>query len=176
LAKGWRGQNGERIWSAACSTGEEPYSIAMTLRETGEMPADTKILASDISRDALARAREASYGSHRLADLSPPHKQRFFEYRPGSDEFHVRDCISSMVHFARLNLMSDWPFSRRFDAIFCRNVMIYFPPTICARLVTRLAEVLAPGGHLFLGAAESMLTDSRLLEHVEHSVYRRVVQ
>lgn len=154
-----------RIWSAGCSTGEEPYTIGMVLAEaTGGKP-NVQMLATDISARVLTKAREALYLPETLADVDPALVQRYFE--PARSEadgkrFRVRESLRSLVKFARLNLMDEWPMRGPFDVIFCRNVMIYFDRKTQERLVNRYYDLLAPGGTLFIGHSET-------LHAVEHS-------
>lgn len=143
-----------RIWSSACSTGEEAWSIAMVLREAA---APAEILATDIDSDVLASAQEAVYPAERAESLPPERLRRHFLRGTGANEglLRVRPELRSLVRFAQFNLQSDgWP-RQRFDAIFCRNVVIYFDREAQRRLADRLAQALVPGGLLLVGHAES---------------------
>lgn len=146
-----------RIWSAGCSTGQEPYTIAMNLLEA--MPDaprhDARILATDINRDMLAQASRGIYDETALAEAPASARERWFDRTP--EEFRVRDEVRRLVSFRLLNLMQpDWPMRGRFDIIFCRNVAIYFDEETQSRLWTRLACALAPGGHLYIGHSERL--------------------
>lgn len=144
-----------RVWSAACSTGEEAYSAAITLREAG---CAGKVLASDIDTDALAFARRAVYKLDALERGGLARMQRHFLRGTGANEglARLRSEVRALVEFEERNLLAaQWPYAERFDAVFCRNVMIYFDRAAQQRLLERLAGTLAPGGLLFLGHSES---------------------
>jgi chemotaxis protein methyltransferase CheR len=164
-----------RIWSAACSTGEEPYSIAFTL--LGELgPAALSrvaILATDISTRALAFARRGVYDASRLADL--PRIGSCLLKGSGRSEgtCMVRETIRSLIRFERLNLMESFSAVGSFSVIFCRNVMIYFDRPTRQSLVNRLAAQLLPGGYLLVGHAESLNGIDHPLHYLCPAVYRR---
>lgn len=148
-----------RIWSAAASTGEEPYSIAMTLLETlGARASESRVVATDIDTEALARARAGIYPMEQVRKLDESCIKRFF--LKGSGEriglARVRPEVTSMVEFEQLNLLApSWPIQGPFDAIFCRNVMIYFDKSTQARILQRFAPLLKPDGLLFAGHSEN---------------------
>jgi chemotaxis protein methyltransferase CheR len=151
-----------RLWSAACSTGEEPYSIAMTLRREPMPPyiRDVRILASDIDTDVLAFAERAIYPEDRVGKIPPALLRRSFLRGRGQNEgtYRVRPELRQLVTFRRINFQDpSWPISAVFDCIFCRNVVIYFDKETQERLMHRLLNYLRPGGFLFLGHSESML-------------------
>ena len=144
-----------RIWSSACSTGEEAWSIAMIMRETGRA---ADILATDIDSDVLRIAQAAVYRTERIERMPQSRVQRHFLRGVGANEglISLRPELRSMVRFAQLNLQANaWPMAERFDAIFCRNVAIYFDREVQRRLAARFAEVLVPGGLLVVGHSES---------------------
>jgi len=146
---------GLRIWSSACSTGEEAYSAAMTLREQG---CDAEILASDVDTEALGTGRAAVYPLAALERIDPQRVRQHFLKGTGANASHamVRPELRAMVKFAPRNLLAPaWPANEKFDAIFCRNVMIYFNRETQMRLLDRFAAVLQPGAILFLGHSES---------------------
>jgi len=146
-----------RIWSAGCATGQEPYSIAMTLlREFPETSSwDLRILATDIDETALARASAGRYGQRQLDGVPPADLRRFF--RPaGGDEFEVQEEARALIRFSPLNLMADWPFRGPFDVVFCRNVVIYFDAPTQAALWPRFHSILGPEGILFIGHSERL--------------------
>jgi len=153
-----------RLWSAGCSSGEEPYTMAMVLHEaTGGRP-NAGILATDISGRMLAKARDGMYLPETVADVEPALIQRHFQpakSEAGAARMQVREHVRRMVRFARLNLMEAWPMRGPFDAIFCRNVMIYFDRPTQERLVNRFYDMLVPGGYLFIGHSETL----HALEH-----------
>lgn len=166
-----------RIWSAGCSTGEEPFTLAITLKENLD-PAfgwDVRILASDIDTDCLAKAEEGVYPTERL-DLVPDHLRRKY-FNPttadGPDQLSVSSDLRQLVAFRHVNLIEEpWPMRAQFDVIFCRNVIIYFDRETQLRLIERFTSVLSPEGFLFLGHSESLhgLTDR--FEPLGGSIYR----
>ncbi len=160
-----------RVWSAGCSSGEEPYTIAMVLRDTlAERDADrARILATDISARVLDRARAATYTADMVGEMDPALVRRHFTAAAGG--YRVADRLRRMVSFARLNLMGEWPMRGPFDVIMCRNVMIYFDKPTQARLVARFHELLAPGGHLFVGHSESLTGLDHRFGYVQPAVY-----
>jgi chemotaxis protein methyltransferase CheR len=164
-----------RFWSAGCSTGEEPYSLAMMLRRVpGIEHVDARILATDVSTRVLQKAIAGSY-RHSKAEAVPE------RYRNGSfsggDETHaeVSDALRRMVVFRRLNLnVTPYPISGTFDAVFCRNVMIYFDRGLRERIVREAHRLLAPGGCFVVGHAETLIGMDREFEFVQPSIYRKV--
>lgn len=149
-----------RIWSAGCANGQEPYSIAMTMKEEG-MPfdRDVRVLATDIDPKVIRHARDGYYPETMLAGLPESKRARFFEDLriSGNPGWRAGDALRSSVHFRVLNLLDDpWPMSGLFDVIFCRNVVIYFDAETQDRLWHRLVDQLAPGGWLFIGHSERL--------------------
>lgn len=148
-----------RVWSAAASTGEEPYSIAMTLQEALGARADQcQVVATDIDSDALNRARDGIYAMDQVAKLEEGRIKRFFQKGSGrrAGFARVRPEVASMVEFKSLNLLAPgWPIEGPFDAIFCRNVMIYFDKSTQAKILQRFAPLLKPDGLLFAGHSEN---------------------
>jgi chemotaxis protein methyltransferase CheR len=167
-----------RIWSAACSTGEEPWSIAFSLlEELGPSAADRiRIVASDISSRALAIAERGAYEAERFRDLPKDWPSKYL--LRGSDRwegwFRVKPFIRRMVEFRRLNLMETLQPQRPFHVIFCRNVMIYFDKDTQEQLVNRFARCLDPGGYLLTGHSESLTGLKHPFQYVAPSVYRSV--
>jgi chemotaxis protein methyltransferase CheR len=149
-----------RIWSAACSAGQEPYSLAIHALET--LPKadayDIKILATDLSNSALGEARRGVYASDKLAGLSPQLIERHFVRGTGvnRDLYSVAPHVRRLVSIGQLNLMEPWPFKRRFDVIFCRNVMIYFDAETRLTLLRKFHGVLRPSGILAIGSSETL--------------------
>ncbi len=178
--KFWENPRTLRIWSAGCSTGEEPYSIAMTVVETFEFAEawNVHILATDISSHALQVADRGVYSRRDLAGLGAQHIENYFTPLPGSqNEYQVKPRIRNMVSFAPMNL-AQMVYMGRFDCIFCMNVLIYFSEELRAALIQRFQEYLEPGGYLFLGHAESA-AKSRVvgLEPIVHGdslIYQKV--
>jgi len=164
-----------RLWSAGCSSGEEPYSIGIILTETikdiGRW--DVKILATDISSQMLAKARVGIYEEARFRDMPRIIQDRYFQMIDAGPPKRFKVCqqLRSMVHFARLNLMEPWPMSGPFDIIFCRNVMIYFDKPTQDRIINRFSEILAPGGVLFIGHSESLSGIKHKLRQLYPTVY-----
>ncbi|WP_421706442.1 CheR family methyltransferase [Alloalcanivorax xenomutans] len=148
-----------RVWSAAASTGEEPYSIVMTLLETLGEHANVEVLATDIDTEALDRARRAVYPLEQAARLDDQRRRRFFQKGSGARTGYarVKPALVAKVRFQVMNLVArDWPSEHRFDAIFCRNVMIYFDRDTQTRVLGRLADRLKPDGLLFAGHSENV--------------------
>ncbi|MFW5723712.1 MAG: CheR family methyltransferase, partial [Halochromatium sp.] len=148
-----------RIWCAAASTGEEPYSIAITLAETlGPPAADARVLATDIDTEALAKARAGIYPLEQVHKMDDARIKRFFQRGTGGQAgmARVRPELRNMVEFEVLNLLAPrWPIKGPFDAIFCRNTMIYFDKPTQARILERFAPLLKPDGLLFAGHSEN---------------------
>lgn len=166
-----------RVWSAGCSTGEEPYSIAITLLDnlssfTGW---DIKILATDLSTRVLGVARQAVYAEERVRDIPSATMRKYFQAGRGdwSGCFKVKDAVKKLVVFRRLNLMDPLPFSNPMDLIFCRNVMIYFDKKTQGELVDRLYQSLAKDGYLFIGHSESLTGVKHSFKYVQPTVYRK---
>lgn len=166
-----------RIWSAGCSTGEEPYTIAMLLRECGLVDGwDVQIFGSDISRRVLTTARKGEYGPSSMRATEPELLQRYFE--PAGARWRIREDIRAMVTFGQLNLLSQEVLALvpRMDVIFCRNVLIYFDVPARKRVLASLYDRLWEGGYLLLGHSESLiqLTADFELVHLQNDlVYRR---
>lgn len=164
-----------RIWSAGCSSGEEPYSIAMLLQEEWPQtnPADIRILATDISARILAKARAGEYEKESLKDVPPAYLSKYFcSVRVNLNRVYtIQDNIKKIVRFAQLNLMNEWPMKGPFEVIFCRNVMIYFDSATQGRLVRRFYDLLVPGGHLLVGHSESLVANSCGFKYVQPATY-----
>jgi chemotaxis protein methyltransferase CheR len=155
------------FWSAACSTGQEPYSIAMLLHEEFRRLGawDIRIIASDISRQVLKRAHEARYTAYEVGRGLQPHLlAKYFKAEKG--DWTLRDKVSRMVEFHELNLLDDWPRLPTMDVIFLRNMMIYLDTSEKRRLLGRMRQLLAPDGYLFLGGAETTLNLDHHFERV----------
>jgi chemotaxis protein methyltransferase CheR len=169
-----------RIWSAGCSTGEEPWSLAMIVRETlgACVGMDVKILATDIDTQVLAHARAGVYGEDQVAPISPARRKRFFARGSGANEglWRVADELRSLVTFNQLNLFSDWPMRGKFDVISCRNVIIYFDVPNKTKLVRGFQDKLLPGGHLLLGHSESMPTGITGFTACGRTTYRKLAE
>jgi len=173
-----RGGGRLRIWSAGCSTGEEPYAIAMVLAEAIErtgIQVDAKILATDLSPQALEAARKGVYPVDRLGGVSDARRKRWFLRGEGSfDGFvQVHPRLRELVTIQPLNLLHEWPMHGKFDAIFCRNVVIYFDKPTKQRLFSRYAGMLESQAYLFLGHSESMYGLSEDFDLIGRTVYRK---
>ena len=167
-----------RIWSAGCATGEEPYTLAMVLAEALEKHGshvDAKILATDLSPQALETARKGVYPIDRLEGVSSERRRRWF--LRGEGEYDQYACVHprlrELVSILPLNLLHDWPMQGPFDAIFCRNVVIYFDKPTKQRLFQRYAGLLPEGGYLFLGHSESMYGLNDNFDLIGRTVYRK---
>jgi chemotaxis protein methyltransferase CheR len=166
-----------RIWSAGCSSGPEPYSIAMALRDRmPDLPRwDAKILATDIDTDILEQAQQGIYRAEDIGAIPPAYRARFLEPLAGAPRrFRVAPSVRSLVVFKPLNVHDRWPMTGSFDAIFCRNVVIYFDKPTQARLFERFADVLREGGFLYVGHSESLYRVTERFRPAGQSIYRRI--
>ena len=170
----WReaGKRHVRVWSAGCSSGEEPYSIAMTL--TASLPeASVEILASDLSTKVLDRAASGIFSIDRAEEIPSHYRKAFMLRGSGAQEgkMAARPDLASLIRFAQINLSHDrYPVSGRFDLIFCRNVLIYFDAPSKRRVIDRLLDRLEPHGYFFLGHSESLSNFERV-RNVGPTVY-----
>ncbi|MEP6836209.1 MAG: protein-glutamate O-methyltransferase [Gemmatimonas sp.] len=167
-----------RIWSAGCSSGEEPYTLAMLLLDQSTMGPvrDARVLATDISQRMLTAAQAGVYPAEIMNDVPPEWRRRFWSRVDRNDEagwLSATPPLRKIVNFARLNLMDHWPMHGPFDAIFCRNVMIYFDKQTQQRLVERFWSLLRPGGHLFVGHSESLTGTAHQFRYIQPAVYVR---
>ena len=156
-----------RIWSAACSSGQEPYSIAMLLADRFPELAgwDVRIMASDLSDTALEQARAGVFSKFEInRGLPAPMLMRYFQQN--GNHWAIRDDIRKPIEFRKLNLAEDWPILPRFDLVLLRNVMIYFDLKTKGQILSRVRRVLAPDGYLALGSSETPLTISAELKRV----------
>ncbi|EAR07738.1 CheR family methyltransferase [Reinekea blandensis] len=167
-----------RIWCAAASTGEEPYSIAITaMSATGSLVPNVSIFASDINSQVLATAQRGVYAESRIEDLDLDMKRRFFLRGKGDKEglVRVRPELKRLIEFHRLNLLDQrWPIKDGLDVIFCRNVMIYFNKETQSTVLKRMVPMLKLGGLYIAGHSESLGRDIRGLESAGKTVYRRI--
>jgi chemotaxis protein methyltransferase CheR len=164
-----------RIWSAGCSTGEEPYSIACCVLETlGSLRDwDIKILATDLDSKVLAHGQTGVYGADRLDKVDRARRDRWFVPQNGGAQWSARDELRRLISFKRLNLMETWPVKGPFDVIFCRNVVIYFDKPTQRVVFGRMADLQRPGGHLFIGHSESLFNVCDRYELIGQTTYRK---
>ncbi|MDR0882890.1 MAG: protein-glutamate O-methyltransferase [Candidatus Adiutrix sp.] len=166
-----------RIWSAACSSGEEPYTIGMVVLE--KCPyfghgGDFKILATDLSTKVLNMAKRGLYGPEKIKDLPPQYLAKYFtkvDSGRGEKMHQVTETLRHTIAFRRFNLMEPLPFKGPMDLIFCRNVMIYFDKETITDLVAKYYRLLAPGGYLFIGHSESLSGLQHSFKYVAPCIY-----
>jgi chemotaxis protein methyltransferase CheR len=167
-----------RIWSAGCSTGEEPYSIAITLKQA--LPDfdewDVKILATDLDANVVAHGKRGVYREERITGLPDDVIERWFKRGKGNNAEMVRvhPELQQMITFKRLNLLQEWPMSGPFDLMFCRNVVIYFDKDTQRVLFDRYADILVADAHLFIGHSETLYKVSDRFESLGHTIYQKV--
>ncbi|MDT8404493.1 protein-glutamate O-methyltransferase CheR [Sulfuriflexus sp.] len=170
-----------KIWSAACSSGQEPYTMSMVAQEygmanPGKLARGVEILATDISKTVLEQARAATYDNMSLArGMSEERKLRYFRDL-GNRQWELRKEIRERVRFTELNLMQSYLSLGKFDIIFCRNVLIYFSADLKRDIIGRLARALNPRGYLFLGSSESLAGHSDMFDMIRSggAVYYRL--
>ncbi len=164
-----------RIWSAGCSTGEEPYSLAITVKESFPPGWDVKILATDLDFNVVNHGKAGVYDQKRVEGMSKDRLNRWFRKGSGDNDGKVRvvDELRDLITFKQLNLMHDWPMKGPFDVIFCRNVMIYFNKETQSRLTDRYASYLVEGGHLIIGHSESLFKVSERFKLIGKTIYQR---
>ena len=164
-----------RIWSAGCSTGEEPYSIAIALNEAMARFRgwDVRILATDLDSSVVAHAQAGVYKAERFAKMSDARRSRWFEETEPAT-FTASAALRSLITFRQLNLMHEWPFKGPFDVIFCRNVVIYFDKATQRQLFDRMARMQRGDDHLFIGHSESLFKVSDRYQLIGKTIYRKV--
>lgn len=165
-----------RVWSAGCSSGEEPYTLAMLISDyfsNQKSLWDTKVLATDISLNVIEKATKGIYSNENLESVSDSWKRKYFR-KLDDENYVVSEEIKKEVIFRIFNLMnSSFPFKKRFHVIFCRNVMIYFDTKTKNDLVNRFYEYTEPGGYLFIGHSESLNREETRYKYVMPAVYRK---
>ncbi|HIX28259.1 MAG TPA: protein-glutamate O-methyltransferase CheR [Candidatus Blautia stercoravium] len=164
------------IWSAGCSSGEEPYTISMLLKEYLGSKAsmwDTRVLATDISQNALHAAANAVYDENSLRNLSASWKSKYFRPAGSPGLYTVSPDIKANVIFRTFNLMDPIRFRLKFDVIFCRNVMIYFDQATKDSLVNRFYDATNPGGYLLIGHSESLNKENTPYKYLKPATYRK---
>lgn len=166
-----------RIWSAGCSSGEEPYSIAMTVRDIFPDLAgwDIKILATDLDTNMVQTASNGIYTEERVAGLDKRHTKKWVTQGSGSNEGKIRIAreLRDMITFKQLNLMDDWPINGPFDFMFCRNVVIYFNKETQAVLFDRYANLISDNGYLFIGHSESLHKVCKRFNLLGQTIYQK---
>jgi len=166
-----------RVWSAGCSSGEEPYSIAMQLCEYFDYASSWKIfiLATDISTKVLSTAVSGVYHEAQTKNISSDILRKYFQRGHGKWEGHyrVKPFIRNMVEFKRLNLMESFSFTQSFDIIFCRNVMIYFDKKGQQKVVNKFYQNLSKAGYLFIGHSESLMSTKHRFNYVRPTIYSK---
>lgn len=173
-----RNTNRLRIWSAGCSSGEEPYSMAIVMKENipGIDFMDALILASDISTRVLQQGVAGEYSVEALKHTNPALRNKYFDRcdeKNGVKKFRVKDSVKKLVKFRQLNLMDTWPIQGKFDIIFCRNVMIYFDKQTQQELLGRFYNALHPGGLFLVGHSESLAGVTSDFKYVGPMIYGR---
>ncbi len=167
-----------RIWSAASSTGEEPYTLAMILMDFFGLEHskwDTTVLATDISTKVLAHASRGVYLKEQVEPLPPRWRKHYFK-SISADEYQVTDELKKEVLFRQFNLMNPFPFRGKFHVVFMRNVMIYFEEDTKYELLQKVYDFMQPGGYLFIGTTEGLNRSRTSFEYVQPSVYRKQVR
>ena len=166
-----------RAWSAGCSSGEEPYSISMTVLDALQTRPDWdfKLLATDISTTNLETAKQGLYEAQRIAPVSATQKQRYLKSIKHDRRtcYEVQPALRRAISFNYLNLMGQWPIKGPLDFIFCRNVMIYFDKKTQSRLVNRYWDILDKGGVLFTGHSESLTGIEHKFKYVQPTIYMK---
>jgi chemotaxis protein methyltransferase CheR len=165
-----------RIWCCAASTGEEPYSLAMVLREAQPLLTgwDAKLLATDLDSNVLAHGARGDYTADRFQNMSAARLKNFFKPQSGGAKgYSAANELRTLITFKQLNLMHEWPMKGPFDAIFCRNVIIYFDKATQRTLFERMATLQRPGDHLFLGHSESLYRVCDKYDLIGKTIYRR---
>ena len=164
-----------RIWSAGCSTGQEPYDIAMIIDEyfgAKKSMWDTTILATDISMNVLSKADQGIYAAEDLKDVSAEWKAKYFD-KIDNNQYKIKEKIRKEVVFRSLNLMEPFQFKKPFDLIFCRNVMIYFNAETKEKLIRKFYNTTADGGFLFIGHSESVNSQCSDYTYIQPAIYQR---
>lgn len=165
-----------RVWSAGCSSGEEAYSIGLTILELAPdvVDMDVRILASDIDPEMLRRGSTGIYPVRQMGDIPAELRRKWFRPVLGSSgDLEIGDELQELVRFRELNLLREWPMKGRFDIIFCRNVMIYFDDETQNTVWGRFADILRPGGTLCIGHSERIAVNSHPFDLVGQTIYRR---
>ncbi len=168
---GIAGKGEIRVWSAACSTGEEAYTLAMVLKEHLPEYIHVKVLATDISSRVLSKAQAGVYSLSAAGNVEYLYLKKYFVQC--SEGYRISEAIRKLVTFRQFNLMESFPFRNSFDMVFCRNVMIYFDPEVRRSLLEKFYSILSPGGLLFIGHSESIAGSALRFSYVQPTIYSR---
>ncbi|MGE5405797.1 MAG: CheR family methyltransferase [Candidatus Saccharibacteria bacterium] len=160
-----------RVWAAASSTGQEPVTIAMVLSECMPPGINIKILATDISKTSLITAQVGCYSREQCEDIPKYYRVKYME--PVNEGYRVKEEVQALISYRLFNLMSEFPFKKGFDIIFCRNVMIYFDMPVQQQLIDKISDHLVPGGLLFVGHSESLSNKRHSLSFLGPSIYMK---
>ena len=165
------------IWSAGCSSGEEPYTLSICLHEFGETQTEFRfrVLATDISTRMLATATNGVYHASQVQTISPDVLRKYFQRGQGrwAGHYRLKPMVRNTIEFKRLNLMEPFSFSTKFQIVFCRNVMIYFDKQTQSKLVNKFYDALEPGGFLFIGHSESLMGTEHRFKYVQPTIYQK---
>lgn len=165
-----------RIWSAGCSSGEEPYTLAITLKENVPATWDVKILATDLDTNMVAKGKNGIYENDKLTGLNQSQLKKWVRRGRGEQDGMVcmAESLKDMITFKQLNLMHDWPIKGPFDFIFCRNVVIYFDKDTQRVLFDRYANMLDKGAHMFIGHSESLHNVTNRFKLLGKTIYQKI--
>ena len=163
-----------RIWSAGCSTGEEPYSIAMTIFNRFPSDWDVKVLATDLDSNVLSKAQSGVYDSGNVTGLDGRVLKKWFLKSADGHAYKIKPTLQSLIYFKRLNLLEKWPMKGPFDVIFCRNVLIYFDKETKDKLFMKYHQILGEQRHLFIGHSETMGKEHHEFKNLGRTMYQKV--
>jgi chemotaxis protein methyltransferase CheR len=164
-----------RVWSAGCSTGEEPYSIAATINsKLINDNWDIKLLATDLDSNVLEHARRGIYGNDKVENMTDEQRRMLFDRKGPDGDMAAKDSLKKLITFNQLNLMQNWPMSGPFDVIFCRNVMIYFDKPTQKTLFENFYSKLSPSGYLIIGHSESMHGMDKKFKNLGKTMYQKI--
>ena len=161
-----------RIWSAPCSSGEEPVTISIVMKECLPQGISAKILATDISEKVLTKATKGIYTENECRGLSRQHMLTYFKKQPDGN-YRVNDDIKKCVTYRLFNLMDDFKFMKGFDMVFCRNLLMYFDADVQQNLINKFYDVIVPNGMLFIGHAENMINKKHRFKYIQTAVYKK---
>lgn len=163
-----------RIWCAACSSGEEPYSLAILLHEREEnfAPWDISIVGTDISQEMIKKAKLGIFNRYAVSKMPEEYRDRYFEYHTDTNRYHLKDIIKNRVSFSRRNLLQSFPYGK-VDIIFCRNTMIYFNKDSKQRVADNLYASLNRGGYLIVGYADNFLQNQTPFQYIKPTVFKK---